>query len=360
MKANRSDAASATRFASAAAAAEDLLEARAAFLSAVRLTPQPDAEQLAGLGSVEQRLGLCREALATYTQLVDRFPLDNRGYLGRSQALDLLGRHPEAVNALDAALGRLPVDDISGRTRVVEQIESFGDVARALHEAEANLARSPESADALLLTTHLQIKAERPDRALPLLQRLLAREPANARARYQLGVVLDSAVLPSHSSALAEDALLTAIERSPSETPAYRRLIEMYEQQGRYRQAAYVSLQLLALMPDSAEARLHLSYAYRYLNDEAGSAEQGAIAAKLLERDRETARLTTEIRQNPEDAEKRLAFARHSLRYGRVLDALGACDAAYALSPSNGTARRELLAISKRLKLPPPAGLQAD
>ena len=360
MQANGRSASHAAQFARASAAAGDLLEARGAYRSAIRLAPRPEADLAAGLGDAEQRLGQCREAMAAYTQLVDRFPLDYRGYLGQSQVQELLGHRRDAVNALDSARTGLPQDDIAGRLKVAEHFEAFGDLARALAEAEVIRARAPDSAEAILLTTHLYIKAERPDRALPLLNALLVQEPSNARARYQLGVVLDSPLLPNRSSLLAEDALLTAVESSPSETPAYRRLTEMYEQQRRVRQCAYAALQLLALTPDSAEARLHLSYAYGHLGAGRDSAEQGRIAAALLQRDRELTRLNTEIRQRPSDADARLAAGRHSLRYGRLLAALEAFQAAYAVAPRNTSARRELRAISERLRLPLPTGVLTE
>ena len=60
-------------------------------------------------------------------------------------------------------------------------------------------------------------------------------------------------------------------------------------------------------MPDATEARLHLSHAYSRLGDGRGGAEQGRIAAALLQRDSEAAHLHTEIRQRPADAGPRLA-----------------------------------------------------
>ena len=243
MNGNPRDAAAATQFAHAAAAAGDPIEARDAYRAAIRSASPPDADLLAGLGDAQVRLGETAEALAAFRQLEERFPLDVRGYLGACSAQDALGHRREAASVLDAALQRLPPDDVAGRARIVGQFEAFRDLAKALAEAEALAGRAPDNSDAILLATHLQIKSERPDRALPLLKKLLAREPANARGRSQLGVVLDSPLLPNRSPQLAEDALLTAIETSPSETPAYRRLIELYEQDRRYKQCAYVAVQ---------------------------------------------------------------------------------------------------------------------
>jgi tetratricopeptide (TPR) repeat protein len=339
-------------FGRAALEAGDLLEAREAFQRAANSTPRPDVDTLAGLADAARRLGLCREALAAYTRLAELAPRDYRAYVGESETLDLLGRRAEAARALDAALQRLAPDDVAAHIAVAGQFEAFGDLARALSVAEELRARRPESEDAVLETAHLLIKSERPEDALPLLREVLARDPGNARARYQLGVVLDNPVLPGHNALLAEDALLTAIETSPSETPAYRRLIEMYEQQGRFRQSAYVSLRLLGLTPNSAEVRLHLATAYAHLGDSPGASEQGRIASRLIARDRDEAALNTRIHQRPADSTLRLALARHYLAAGRLAEALPPLQAAVVLAPGSPEARRELAALCARLGLP--------
>jgi len=354
LKSGGKDVDAVARFARSALDAGDVLEARDAFALALRAAPRQDPDLMAGLGQSEARLGHLTAALAAYRWIAERFPLDSRGYLGVCQVEDLLGRRSEAAAELDRALRRLPEDDTAGRLAIASQFEAFGDLARALDTANQALARAPESTEAILLIAHLLIKAERPGDARPLLTRILEREPTNARARYQLGVVLDSPLLPNHDPLRAEDALLTAIEAAPAETPAYRRLIALYEDQNRYRQSAYISLRLLELTPDSAEARLHLANAYAHLGETQKSAEQRTIAVALLDRDAETARLNTLCRQRPADARARLALGRHSLRDGRLLEALSAFQAASVLAPGDSDARRELNSLSARLGLPPP------
>lgn len=357
--ANPSDLDASAQFAFAALKSGDLLEAADSFQRAKRIAAEPNADLLAGLGECQQRLGLCREALATYEQLVRQFPHDGRGYLGKSQALDFLSDRPGASAALEAGLRQMALEDVAGRVAIVKRFEEFGDLARALDVSADIRKATGDSTDALLLTTHLYIKAERPAEAMPLVNQVVAREPANGRARYELGVLLDNPLMPRRDPLMAEDALLTAIEVSPDETPAYRRLIQLYEDQGKWRQCAYVSLQLLRLTPNAAEPRLHLAHAYARLGDARGSAEQGRIATDLLAREHETARLNTVCHQRPGDARVRLALGRDSLARGRPLDALAAFQAACVLAPHDTDARQELGAACARVGLTPPAGISA-
>ena len=354
------DAAAAARFARAALDAQDLLEARGAFAAAMAGDGVKDPGILAGLAETDARLGRCAEALDEYTRVQASFPDDVRGYVGASQTLDLLGRRRDAVAMLDTALAKLSANDIAARMRVAAQYEAFGDVARALAQVTELLRIAPADDDLALLSAHLLIKSGRPDAAIPVLRQVLARQPANTRARYQLGVALLSPSSAHPEPQLAEDALLTAVESNSSETPAYRRLTEMYQEQGRFRACAYMSLQLLSAIPDSAEARLSLAYAYGRLGDSAAATEQRRIAAALVDRDREIAQLETEIRQRPTDGALRRALGRLHARFGRPLQALAALQAAYICSRGNIGVARELGALHRTLGLPAPERIVAQ
>jgi tetratricopeptide (TPR) repeat protein len=338
-------------FAAAALDAGDPISALPAFRRTLSLTPKAGPELYDGQGRAQNMLGLCTDALATYRLLEQRFPSDARGYLEESQTLDLLNRRLEAVQALERGLAALSPDDVDGRLRLANQFDADGDTARALKEAEAVRSHAPTNPQAVLATVHLLIKTQRPGEARLLLEDLLARDPVNPHAHYQLGVVLDSPLLPERDPAQAENALLLAVREAPQTPTYYNRLAQFYQEQGKYRQCAYVSLQLLALLPDSAEGRLHLSYAYAHLGENAAAAEQNALAARLLARDQETAHLQMRVYQHPADSQANLALARHHAQYGQFGQALPLLESAYTVAPGDPTIRQELNTLCGRIGL---------
>lgn len=347
-------------FGVAALSAGDPLSALPALQSVFRGTSAPTADMYDELGTAQNLLGLCDKALATYRQMVQAYPHAARGYLEVSQTLDLLNRRQEAVQSLDSGMSVLPLEDAAGRLTLVNQYDADGDTARAAREARTVLDHSPQNAQAILTTVHFLIKTQHPEEARPLLVDLLAREPANIQAHFEMGVVLTSPIIQEQDHKkdvpAAENELLTAVRAAPKNLNYYNRLGEFYLDLGRYRQCAYVSLQSLTIAPDSAVARLHLADSYAHLGDRAGAAVQGAIAARLVARDQEKANLQMRVMQHPTDPEVNLELARHHEKYGQFSDALPLLESAFTLAQQRRSAeiRKELIDLCASIGIPAP------
>ena len=160
---------------------------------------------------------------------------------------------------------------------------------------------------------------------------------------------------PPRDPAAVEQTLLKAGQRNPQDTTSYTRLGAFYQEQGHYRQAAYVYTRLLALAPDSAVGRLQLAYAYAHLGQTREGAEQERIARHLLARDKEEASLLTRRDAHPTDPAARLALARHYVRAGQFAKAQIEVESAYCLAPHAAPVRQEWNAFYTALGMSPPA-----
>src|SRR5205814_3592757 len=83
-----------------------------------------------------------------------------------------------------------------------------------------------------------------------------------------------------------------------SNEQAFTQLGTIYQEQGRYKQAAYVYVRLLQLNPDSAAGRMQLSRAYAALGDQRRAAEQREIGGRLQERDQTFSHLSAADNHN--------------------------------------------------------------
>lgn len=348
------DATAQIEFARRAAFAGDFLSARAAILLALKRNPQADPEVEDALGHCQMELGLYTDALRTFQGLIRRFPENAALYISLSQVQRILRQREDALQTLERGLKAVPRSDIGGRLALMSELEQHGDLKRTLAVAQAIHADAPNNPNAALAVARLLYKLLRPAEARPLLEKLVAEHPDNGLARYYLASVADSPLLPRRNRKLAEHILLEALQRNPQDALAHTRLGEMYQEQGRHRQAAYIYTRLLEITPDSASSRLQLANAYARLRDARTSAEQRAIAEQLLARDREETRLVTLRNQHPTNPQHRLALARHYIKAGQFGKAFAEFQAAYALAPDSAEARRELKNFYAEIGVLPP------
>ncbi len=335
-------------------AAGDPLTALSLLQSAIRNTAHPAADLYYDLSEAEFTLGLCDRALDHARQMVSAYPRDSRGYLDMCSNLIRLHRRPEAAMTLDQGLQQLAPDDISGRIKLLDEFDANGDTARALKEVRALYAWSPDNPQVVISLCLYLLKSEEPAEARPMLVDLVARDPSNAQAHYELGVVLVNALLPQRDLSAAESELLTAIQLSPTRPAYFDQLGELYLDQGRYKQCAYISLRLLDSKPDSAAARMRLATSYSHLGDQTAAAEQSAIAAQLFARNEEYKSAFQDATLHPADPQAHLLLAQHYMKCGQFSEALPELEAACALAPSSGAARDELAALCRKIGIAVP------
>ncbi len=355
VRAHPEDVGAQVDFARKAAAVGDILSSDEAWRAALRHSPQADPVAEEALGRCQLQLGLYTDALHTYQRLLERAPQEAAPYIGLSRAQSALGRNDAAMQTLERAARALSASDARGHLGIAAEFEQHGDLPRALAETQAAHASAPDNPDIAVSLAHLLYDLQRLPEAQRLLEPLVAAHPDNNRARRLLAAILNSPLNPHRDPAQAENQLLQALEQNARDPDALQRLGELYQEQGRYRQAAYIYTTLLQVTPDSAAGRLQLASTYARLGDARTGAQQREIARNLIARDREEERLITLRNQRPTDPRTHLTLARHYLRAGQLFKAFTELQSAYALSRGGPEARAELTALYARIGLPAPA-----
>jgi tetratricopeptide (TPR) repeat protein len=345
-------------FGSEALAAGDPLEALPALQQAMRLTRQPSADLMYDLASSQNMLGMCREARVTYRSMQHVYPRDARAYLEESRTLELMNDRADSVQALERGLAASADDDVAGRVRLINMLDSDGGTAEALAAAQTLEHHLPADAQGVILLVHLLIKNNRPAEAYPLLADLISKEPGNPQAHYDMGGVLSNPLFPRKDLPAAENELLLAVrcatQNSTVANKVFSRLGEFYMDQGKYRQCAYISLQLLADKPDTAAARLCLASSFAHLGDQAAAAQQSAIASELIRRDQEISYLKSRAAEDPTNPLAKLNLGLLFEKYGQFGQALTALEAAYALAPDTPKIKTEMTELCGRIGMPVP------
>lgn len=349
------DAAAQLNYALAALQNGDLLSAREGLHAVLRLDKQPDPRVFDSLGDCELQLGLNQQGLQTYRTLVQRAPTYARGYIGLSLAQTLNGQREEAAQTLERASRMLAASDLSGHLELANEFERQGNLPRAFTEAQAVYKTASTDSEAIYAVALLQLKLGQIAEARRLLDGLVATRPEDSAARRWLATCVNSPLQKKPDPALAEHLYLEVLQRNRRDKETCTQLGELYQSQGRFKQAACIYTWLLNVAPDSAAGRLQLARAYTRLGDERTSAEQRAIAEKLLQRDREEARLRPRRNKRPADSQTRLALGRHYARAGQFARALPELQAAYNLAPNAPETQRELAAFYRGVGVPLPS-----
>jgi predicted Zn-dependent protease len=348
------DEASYRKFAREATLSGDPLAAYLALQDYLRGQSDPSPPLLDTLGRVQIQLGLAPDAERTYREVVRKAPEAVRGYLGLSRALMIQERRQEAADTLERGWTTLPPTDMKGHLDLVEEWEQRGELPRALQGAEALHRQTPAPPEVTLTYARLLFKLHRLPEAKQQLEPLVVAQPDNGPARTLLAGVLASPLLPGRDVAVAESALLEAIQHNTADITSLSRLGQLYQEQGRFKQAAYVYTQMLQHAPDSPDARLQLARAYARLSNAALSAEQNALAQQRLRQRLEESRLTVRRDQKPMDSSARRALAQYYIKEGRVDRALPELQAASLLSPRSAPVLQELRALYAKIGVPSP------
>jgi tetratricopeptide (TPR) repeat protein len=224
------------------------LEAVEALRRAVLLDPddEPIRTQLLDFYVDAEDFGRAREFATTVDQLK-----------ALADALDLRGRHDEAIDTLRDAVWMAP-DDRQLRAHIARACVARGDIAGAAEFASADTAG--DDPDLLLLVTEVQLRAARGDDGLAAARRLLDLDYSAREALASVGLQI-AADLPDAGQRLLELVTDAAVARSdwawsaarlaefsrraPNSIPVLMRLIEICVD-GELEGAAYEAQAMLA------------------------------------------------------------------------------------------------------------------
>lgn len=289
-------------------------------------------------------LGLYARALSIYDSLLAADSRNVSAGLGRARALRFLLRREEAARETERTLSQLEADP-DAALAVSRELEAAGDFGRALDVARKAGGQSPEAPGQ---AAHLLFKLQRLDEARALLEDLLKKNPSDASSRYYLARTLVNPLYSRPDPARSEHLLLENLSENPSDLASLRSIGELFQSQGRHREAAHAFGRLLQLDSLDAAARLQLSQALRNLGELAQATRQREIALDLLAEERERERMETKRNQVPWSGPMRLQVARLAARQGSYQRAWPDLQSAFAITRGGSEAARELAALYRR------------
>lgn len=335
--------------------AGDLISAREALLRALARDPAADLKAYDDLGSIQILLGLHPEALRTYRRLQALAPDEAMGYIGESRALyaAAFGREGPSLQVLRRGAAALDAQNVGGHLGLSEEFDTLFDYQDALEEAQRALRAAPNEPGVLISLCTLLLQMHRAADAQKLLEGLLERHPDIPRAHTLLADALDDPAR-KRNRPLAEHHYLTALELDPHDQRALEHLGRMYLEQRRLRPALYVYTLLAKERPDDGSVRMALAQGYAQLGNASVANEQRALAAELIAARNARAALTTRRDHQPRNPAIRLALARRLARDGRYRDSLIEAAAGVMLAPRSREARGLLLALCRKVGIPPP------
>ena len=188
-------------------------------------------------------------ALGKYEQAVAASPSFMRGYLNLGNALQRLGRTPEAVAALGAAL-RIDPSCAPCHFNLGNVYSATGDFAAAEREYRSALALDPKMVDAVIALANALESQQRPLEAEQQLRELLAAAPGCAPAAYNLGRLLRA----RDEFDSAEAMFRACIDVDPTFISAYTAIGDLIRNAGRSKDAEQWYRKALALDPLAQEA----------------------------------------------------------------------------------------------------------
>jgi predicted Zn finger-like uncharacterized protein len=160
-----------------------------AILSEAKKRLAPSAALDRALGEVAELQGEHEVAIAQYRAAIARDPRDAAAHfrlavtLRRVRKLDEAGAELDQVAAVDKDYPGLSLE----RGLLFEE---SGEVAKAIEQFSAALARAPEDPDLQLRVGSAYVAIGRPDDAIPMLRKVLQGRPTSAEAHHYLGRAL--------------------------------------------------------------------------------------------------------------------------------------------------------------------------
>ena len=157
------------------------------------------------------------EAAGEYAKAIQKNPRAINLHYRRGRAL-LLGSHDAA--ALEAARQEfvaelaLNAEDAAAEYQIGQILEAQGNLDGAARQFEKARTLRPDFPEALLALAKSRARQQRYDQAIPLLQRVVALQPANETAHYNLMLAYRKANQPE--AAAREKETLDRLQRPPS------------------------------------------------------------------------------------------------------------------------------------------------
>lgn len=224
---------------------------------------------LAGSGSVIEANGILERLHAKYPEVTD---------LSMSMALNLqrLGRHNQAANGL-REVARNDPRSARAHYNLAVSLNQLGQIDEAVRELEAALAIAPHYTQASELSGLIWLQKKDPMRARQYFQQVLATDPQNFAARYNLGAL--ETVQGNWGE--AEANLAAALAARPDSPEALNALGSLHLRQGELEKAAAAFRRTVQLKPDFAAAHYNLGLVLRKQNrpDEAAKEFRLALEA---------------------------------------------------------------------------------
>ena len=194
-----------------------------------------------------------------------------------------LGRLDEAIASLASSLGCNPRFSL-GEHALGDAYVAKGDDNRALAAYEAGLKIEPNDPDALRAASLICLKHELNARAVPLLERYVKLQPGDLNARADLG----AAYAATSEVAKAEEQYRTVLAVDARNPAALLGLGALYVTSGRQEQAIPLLLEAAKLVPDSAKPLALLGTTYNRLGRYEAAAAVLEKAAQLSPNDAST------------------------------------------------------------------------
>ncbi len=206
-------------------------------------------------------------------------------------------------------------------------LDLLGQREQARKQALAG-ARLADEAGSWYQVGALFLKHGMPERALPALERAVARAPEQAVARAELGAAL--AALGREEEALA--AARTAVALDPELALAHAQLGVLLAKRGELEAAAEQLGEAARREPHSSEAQ----------------ANAGRVLLQLGRNEEAAAYFAEAVRLRPDDIRARLAWGRALDRAGRPAEAAQQYRQLLLLAPDHAAAKRRLRALEQR------------
>jgi len=234
-------------------AAHEWQKARLDFGNALQIDPKDQKLQLL-LAQVAERVGEFNEAAGRYRSLLDhdQSNIVARAALGRLYAGG--GLTAEAITLAEEGLATHADDPSLLTVRGVARAMR-GDLAGAMQDAQAAVARAPTDADTAALVASLYQRQNRNDEALAVLLRASVAAPDNVGLR----VILAQALVAAGRGGEAEQQLIEVIKVEPGVLKHRYRLAQFYTLRKNIDAAEKTLRDAVTVAPDEVEPKLALA-----------------------------------------------------------------------------------------------------
>jgi tetratricopeptide (TPR) repeat protein len=269
---------------------------------------RPDASTLGAAvvwlrrGELREAVGRTAEAQTAYGLAAQADPSLLAAHEARARLSLLTADLTAAMQALEALVDQLPVDDLDRLVALRQQLgelsQRIGDTAAARRWFEQVLADEPNRASALLPMVEIYGSAGEWNLAADTLATLARLSPAPARRAELLYRMGEIARVHLGDDERAGDAYLKAIDLDASHVPTLRRLLDVYWQDGDDGQLSEIASELesraaLVDVETPAESLARVGVLSAIMGDDRrasligrylGDAGAGPVAAALAER----------------------------------------------------------------------------